>query len=208
MGDEPIKKIGLLGGTFDPIHFAHLNLAMELMEQKNLDEVWFIPARINPLKNSTLPTASDAHRLAMLKLALEDYPHFLINDLELQREPPSFTVDTIRAILTKESGNHSLKEFYWLMGEDGIYSFEYWYQPEEIVRLIPILIGTRSVEKALRVPVSNIILKKALREGLTKIPLMDISSTKLRERLSKGLNCHHLIPSSVLSYIKQNQLYK
>lgn len=200
------KKIGLFGGTFDPLHFAHLNLAMELKEKRELDEVWFIPAKINPHKYLSLPVSSD-HRLAMLKLALKNYTDFIIKDLELHRDPPSYSVDTIRLILSEENKKPNPREFYWLMGEDGLYTFEQWHQPEEIVKIIPLLIGTRSLEKAWESQIKSPTLLQAIKKGLTKVPLLDISGTALRLRLSRGLICNHLIPSAVLSYIKQNQLY-
>lgn len=202
------QKIGLFGGTFDPIHFAHLNLAMELKEKCGLDAVWFIPARVNPLKYGDLPPVSSEHRLAMLKLALQNYPDFFIRDLELKREAPSFTVETIRTFLKEGSQWGESLKFYWLMGEDSLYTFEKWHRFEEILELVPLLIGTRSIEQSLKINLCNSKLKKVVKEGLIKTHLLDISATEIRKRLSLGLNCYHLIPYQVITYIKQNRLYE
>lgn len=196
------KRIGLLGGTFNPIHFGHLNLAMELKEKRELDEVWFIPAHINPHK-TLIPPASVEHRLQMLQIALEDFPNFSINDCELLRDPPSYTIDTIRLL-----ANENESSFFWLMGEDNLCNFAQWHQPEEIVKLVPLLIGCRFLELAAQPIFKNPLIEEAVKNGFTKTRMMDISSTELRLRLSQNLYCGHLVPSKILHYIQKNRLYE
>jgi cytidyltransferase-like protein len=116
-----MKKIGLLGGSFDPIHFGHLNLAFELMERGQLEEVWFIPAHVNPLKTH-IPPVSFEHRLAMLKLAVEGISPFKIKDLESRRPAPSYTVETLRLLLAEFTARVESPHFYLLLGEDSIAS--------------------------------------------------------------------------------------
>lgn len=198
------KKIGLLGGTFDPVHMGHLNLAMELKEKRELDEVWFVPAQINPHKTLVLP-ASAEHRLEMVKLAIQDFPHFFVKDLELKRAPPSYTVETISTLVKLDKEKQL--QFFWLMGEDVLPEFSRWSQPEIIIKMATLLIGSRLTDKPFDRLFDNLEIEEAIHQGWTKTRLMDISSTELRQRLFQGLFCGHLLSAPVLQYINQNQLY-
>lgn len=200
------KKIGLFGGTFDPIHFGHLNLAFELMEKRELDQVWFIPAQVNPFKVEMPPQSMD-HRLAMVQLAIQHISQFQLKDLEKERPPPSYTIDTLRAFVAEEAYNPTPNQFYLLLGEDSIPTFFHWHLPEEIVKLVPLLIGSRSGIGQYEFIKFSLPIRKAIEEGLTKTRLMDISSTDIRKRLSQGFYCDHLVPTLVLHYIRANQLY-
>jgi nicotinate-nucleotide adenylyltransferase len=200
------KKIGLLGGTFDPIHFGHLNLAFELMEKKALDQVWFIPAQINPFKVQVLPTPMD-HRLAMVQLAIQDIPQFYLKDLEKERPPPSYTIDTLRAFIAEEAQSLAPHQFYLLLGEDSLPRLFYWHLSEEIIHLVPLLIGSRTGVEPYTYEDWSPSMHQAIQEGMTQIHLMDISSTEIRRRVAQKLYCGHLVPSPVLDYIQAHQLY-
>jgi nicotinate-nucleotide adenylyltransferase len=202
-----VTKIGLLGGTFDPIHCGHLNLAFELMEKKQLDQVWFIPAQINPFKLQAPPTSMD-HRLEMTRLAIQDIPQFHLKDLEKERPPPSYTIHTLQAFIAAEASNPAPNQFYLLMGEDAIPGFFHWHSPEEIVQLVPLLIGSRSGVWQYEVANLSLSIREAIQKGLTPTRLMDVSSTDIRQRLSQGLYCGHLVAAPVLQYIYENQLYQ
>lgn len=200
------KKIGLLGGTFDPIHFGHLNLAFELMEKSALDQVWFIPAQISPFKVDKTSHSID-HRLAMVQLAIQDIPQFFLKDLEKERPPPSYTIDTLKTFIAEEAYQPTPNQFYLLLGEDAIPTFLNWHLPEEIVKLVPLLIGSRlGIEKYELNQFSHSI-RTAIEKGYIRTRLMDISSTDIRKRLQKKLYCAHLVPASVLDYIQNHQLY-
>lgn len=201
-----MKKIGLLGGSFDPIHFGHLNLALELKEKRNLDEVWLIPAQINPHKIDTQPVSFE-HRFAMVRLAIEGMPDFFLNNLESKRSPPSYTIDTVRLLIEEDRKLGLSNQFYLLLGEDGIHHFSRWHQAEDIVRLVPLAIGSRFNPDLTSLLSHSEAIQTAIRKGLTQTRRMDISSTDLRKRLSKGLYCGHLMPSAVLHYIEKNGLY-
>lgn len=203
-----MKKIGIFGGTFDPIHFGHLNLAIELMEKKDLNEVWFVPAQINPHKLEKNPPVSLEHRLAMLQLATEDTPGFIVQDIEGKRPSPSYTVDTLREFIANEKQETSPNQFYLILGEDSIPGFFQWHLPDEIIKLTPLLIGSRSGLWTYDNPGVDPVIKEAIQKGLTQTRIMDISSTEVRDRLEKKLYSGHLIPAKVLAYIKQNQLYQ
>lgn len=196
-----MKKIGLLGGTFDPIHFGHLNLAFELMEKKKLDEVWFIPAKLNPHKAEMHPTSIE-DRMEMVRLAVQDVPNFVVKDLESQRPIPSYTIDTIRTLIEEKK-----EKFYLLMGEDSVPGFFNWRLPDEIVKLVPLLIGSRSGVWQYEDSQSDSSVREAIQKGLVQTRLMDISGTDIRERLKKGMCCSHLIPTQVIDYIDKKQLY-
>lgn len=199
-------NIGLLGGTFDPIHFGHLNLAFELMEKKHLDQVWFIPAQINPFKMDVPPTSIE-HRLKMTRLAIKDIPQFHLKDLEKERPPPSYTIHTLQTFIALEASKPQQNQFYLLMGEDSVPGFIHWHLPEEIVRLVPLLIGSRSGLWEYKLDDYNLNIREAIQQGLTTTRLFDVSGTEIRKRLIQRLYCGHLIPASVLSYIQENRLY-
>lgn len=195
-------KIGLYGGSFDPLHFGHLNLAIELKEKRGLDEVWFCPAQISPFKLHSAPNVDGKNRLIMLKSVLEEIPGFRVLDIEVQREGPSYTVDTLLE-LRSQFPEH---EFYMLMGEDALPHFFQWHKAEEIATLAKLLIGTRTAKDFSKVHGSPEI-QAALKAGLTQTRMMDISSTEVRERLKKREYCGHLVPAKILAYIYQNRLY-
>jgi len=196
--------IGIFGGTFNPIHFGHLNLAIELKEKHSLTEVWVVPAQISPFRQDE-PLISSHHRMQMVKRAIEGIPGFKLQDFEVKREGPSFTIDTIKYIFKHYPGQYRL-----LLGEDSLLGFRDWKNASEIVDLIPLAIGCRR-DVQLSLQLTKLGLEKkiesAIREGLTETTLMEISATMVRERLKNSLYCGHLIPSKVLDYIYENQLY-
>lgn len=196
------KKIGLFGGTFDPIHEGHLNLACEMQKKHNLDEIWFIPAHVNPHKNNHVESATIEDRLAMVKLATKDHPGFIVKDFEALRAPPSYTVDTIRHFLKEEPSN----DYYLIMGQDTLSGFTQWREPEEIVKLVPLLIGSRQTKEIVDLR-GNSLIGEAVRKGLTQTRLMNISATEIRQLLSQGKGCSSLVPKSVLDYIHNHNLY-
>ena len=200
-----MKKIGLYGGSFDPPHFGHINLAIEIMEKRGLDEVWFIPAQINPLKID-IPPISIVHRLEMVKLAIESIPHFYLKDVEKDQPAPSYTINTVKNFIEKEA-EHSKNHFFLLLGEDSVPGFLHWRAPGEIVRLAPLLIGSRSGMWQYELHNFDLPIREAIQEGLTPTRLMDISSSEIRDKIRQKKYCGHLVPLPVLNYIEKNLLY-
>jgi nicotinate-nucleotide adenylyltransferase len=200
------KTIGIYGGSFDPIHFGHINLAVEMMEIHNLDEVWFCPAKINPHKLPEQPTPPE-HRLQMLKLAIEDNPRFRILDVEIMRKDPSYTIDTLRELLATEKGKAEPHCFRLILGDDAARNFYRWHQPDEIVKLVPLLIGRRRLSNGLEDIAGGNLIHEAIKNGITPTRIMEISGTEIRERLRKHLYCKHLVPAKVLDYIYFYHLY-
>lgn len=202
------KNIGLFGGTFDPIHFGHLNIAFELMEKHHLDEVWFIPVQMNPLKTKMPPTPIK-QRIEMVQLAIQDIPSFMCSDIETRLPPPSYTINTLHAILAEDKKNPIPHQFFFLMGEDAVEGFYRWHKPEEIIATAPILIGSRTGEtdSIMRNYQDKPLFYDALNKGFTPIRLVEISATDIRNRLARHLYCGHLLPAPVLYYIQENFLY-
>lgn len=192
-----MRQIGIFGGTFDPIHFGHIHLAVALAEAHQLEEVWWVPACISPFKKKLPVEAS--HRLAMLKAALEKLPQFKILDLELTRKGPSYTVDTL--ILLKEQFPQYV--FHLLFADDVLPRFLEWKEPQKILELAKPLIGSRQSKEF----PSDLHLPEDFKWGWTPIPLLEISATDLRDRLKRKKFCGCFIPEKVLDYIEEHHLY-
>lgn len=186
-----MKKIGLLGGTFDPPHIGHLTMAEEAYEKLNLDEVWFIPSAEPPHKEQAKVSAVD--RLLMLKVALEPVNYFKINTIELQRQGKSYTYDTIQAL--KEQ--YPAYQFYFIIGADMVEYLPNWYKIDQLIELVQ-FVGVKRPDYQLDTSYPVIILDT---------PGLDISSTMIRERLKLNRSVKYLIPERVLSLIKEKGLY-
>lgn len=201
------KKIALYGGTFDPIHFGHLNVASEMMEKWGLDEIWFCPAYINPHKLKNEPTATPKQRLEMLHLAIDDRPSFKVVDVEIRRSGPSYTYDTLQYILSENGKQKQPDQFFLIIGEDSVPGFFSWHEPEKIVQNVSLLVASRSQELDISQLKGNELICNAIIKGWTPVRRMEISSTEIRTRLRNKLDCEHLIPYKTLCYIYKNQLY-
>lgn len=191
-----MEKIGLFGGTFNPIHIGHLILAQTVLEKIRLDRIMFIPCRIPALKQVSF-LAPDQDRLNMLKLATEYESRFFVSDIELKREGISYTIDTIKELFSED------KEFFLILGEDNIKDFKNWKEPEEIVRLVKLIIVNRGGYEN-NIPAS-IYEKEVIK---CKIPNIEISSTTIRDRIANNLTIKNFVPDSVYKYILDNKLYR
>ncbi len=191
------KRVGLFGGSFDPIHFGHLNLALSILEIKKLDQILFCPAHTSPLKSGEPPRASKEDRLKMVEAAIEGIEQFSLLDYELNRPPPSYTIDTVRFLQNSES------ELHLILGQDSLAHLSKWKEIDQLLRMAPPFIGSRAGELPVLPPAFSPIIEA----GLVTIPLMQISSTDIRARLRQGLFCGHLLPAQVLKFINQKKLY-
>lgn len=201
-----MKKIGLFGGTFDPIHFGHLNLAIQLMEKCDLEEVWFIPTYLNPLKKDK-PPVSFADRSEMIRLAIEPIKAFKLMTLEQELPVPSLTINTLEALMASLSPKEKKNHYYLLLGEDVFPGFIDWNSSEKILDLVSLLIGSRRGFWDRKLENFSPKFKEAIKEGSVETKLFEISSTELRERieLKKYVGC--FLPTSVENYIKEKGLY-
>lgn len=193
-------KIGILGGTFDPVHNGHLALAEAAMEQLGLDEVLFIPANRNPLKKDRRQ-ASARDRLEMVRLAIQNQPNFAVSDIEILRGGPSYAVETLQEL------DHVRPATYWfLLGSDAAKEIVTWKQPEKLVRLCRLGVAIRPQSSW------DDVLSRMHPDYLAAIDRIDvqpvdISATEIRERLAKKQSVGAWVPAAVLQYIREHRLY-
>jgi nicotinate-nucleotide adenylyltransferase len=199
-----LMRIGIFGGTFDPVHHAHLLLAEQCREQCELDEVWFIPAGSPPHKGS-IGISAGKQRREMLDFAVAGHPAFVIKDLELHREGPSYTVETLRQLKT----THPDDEFFLIVGADSVRDLHTWREPEAILEMAT-LIGVNRPNISL--PDLSELTQKFGETILSKIlwvtmPGIDISSTDIRKRIREKKSVRFMTPRAVEVYIHNNRLY-
>ena len=203
-GEE--KKIGLMGGTFNPLHTGHLLLAERAYEQFKLDKVVFMPAK-RPYHKTINHMVSDEERIKMITLAIQDNPHFDISLLEFQREGNTYTVDTLRELNQK----YPKTQFYFIMGADSLYQFTQWKEPKEILERAIIVTATRDELSStlLNSQIDYLINKFGVGDiRLLNSPNMEISSHEIRNRILKKESIRYLLPDVVREYIEANQLYQ
>ena len=199
------KKIGIMGGTFNPIHFAHLLLAESAYNQFGLDEVLIMPTK-NTYYKQMSNLVSEEDRVAMVRLAIKDNPHFTLSKLELDREGTTYTVETLRR-LTKD---HPDSEFYFIMGADSLFRIESWREPEEIFAMTNILVAGRGSEGDGSLLTSQIAYLNDKYDASIqhlKSPNMEISSHNIRKRVYNGDSIRYLLPREVADYIFRHGLY-
>lgn len=198
-------RLGIFGGTFDPIHIGHLVVAQVALEEGGLDRVLFVPAGINPLKVGRRITDGH-HRLAMVQRALQDCPQFAVTSWELDRPGPSFTVDTV----THVREQYPEAELFLIIGADNLRLLPKWKSVEGILEEATILALNRPGEDLKSSCQMMLALYPHVNEHIriVDMPGLDISSTWLRDRLVKNLSVKHLLPAEVIRYSEENKLYE
>ncbi|MDD2672292.1 MAG: nicotinate-nucleotide adenylyltransferase [Syntrophales bacterium] len=216
-------KLGLMGGTFDPIHFGHLRCAQEVAEMFGMDSVLFIPSARPPLKPAA-EVSDYGDRLRMVGLAVEGNPLFSASDLEKGGEKPSYTIDTVRRILAAPGKQGSPPEIFFILGMDAFHGIQRWKDWEELLALCSFIVMTRPghengslipslpADYAARYTYKNDIDACAHPAGTSiffrAVTVLDISSTRIRKMVRKGRTIRYLVPDSVRDYIEQRGLYK
>lgn len=198
-----ITRLGIMGGTFNPIHLGHLMIAEEARQTFHLDKVLFVPSYITPNKNVNGATAEQ--RLAMTRLATADNPRFTVSDMEMRRKGNSYTVDTLRFLKKLYGPSYIL---YFISGTDTIHDLHNWKEPEEILKLCQFVGATRPDGSE---QIDSIIASFGeLGKHILKLPVptMEISSTELRRRIRLGLSVRYMIPPAVAEYIRKNGVYQ
>lgn len=199
-----MEKIGIMGGTFNPIHRAHLQMARCAMMQKKLDKIFFMPSK-NPPHKMGQNILDERLRSEMIKLAVEEEVGFYYSDFELKREGMTYTAKTL-ALLKEQFPD---EQFYFIMGGDSLFQFEHWYHPEEIVRHAVVLAVGRGNVAMEQMKAQAVLLEKRFQGKIELIQMerIDISSSMIRERIAKGEPVQELLPKRVYEYIQKNHCY-
>ncbi|WP_026906255.1 nicotinate-nucleotide adenylyltransferase [Paucisalibacillus globulus] len=187
-----MKRIGILGGTFDPPHIGHLIIAQEVLDSLELDQVWFIPTYEPPHKHEARLQVEN--RIEMLRLALADNSTFQLNTIEVKRAGKSYTYDTM--ITLKEQYPNT--DFYFIIGADMVEYLPKWHKIDNLINLVT-FVGVKRTGYTLKTtyPIKEV-----------DIPMVDISSTTIRDRLQKKKSIQYLVPDSVHTYIKEHGFYE
>lgn len=203
------RRLGVLGGTFDPIHMGHLAIAECAAHELDLPSVLFIPAKAQPQKLHR-QMAPPEHRLAMVELAVEGNPRFAVSRCEIDRDAPSYTIDTLRILRTDGQGENPC-ELHFICGSDSLLDMHNWYRPDQILSQAVVAVARRpgyDDDGALRSAADELMRRYGGVIRFFDAPRLDISSTELRERLAAGLPVRYLIPEPVRIYISKHSLYR
>ena len=190
-------NIGLFGGSFNPIHNGHVRLAKSLLQEAALDEVWFLVSPQNPFKQDQ-QLLDDDKRLQLVRLALKEEPQLMASDFEFHLPKPSYTWNTLQAL----EQEYPERKFTLLIGGDNWEAFDKWYRYEDILKRYPIIVYPREGSKVpdVKFQVSDI--------QIVKTPLINISSTQIRQRLHEGKSVRGLVNTEVAMVIEQEHLYR
>lgn len=195
------KRLGILGGTFDPVHIGHLVMASYAIDVLGLDRVLFMPAQTPPHKQREITSVD--HRVAMVKLATELDSRFQFSDMDLLGSEPSYTAD----LLERVRDAYPTSELFFLVGADSLITFASWYQPERILALASLAVAERpgsTIDHRIRNSVPG--LSERIHEFDS--PLIELSSTEIRDRRQQGKSITYLVPERVEDYIIENGLYR
>jgi len=199
------EKIGIMGGTFNPIHFGHLLLAEAAYEQCKLDKILIMPTK-NPYYKKISKQITDQTRIDMVKLAIADNPHFEFSDLELQKQEMSYTAKTLTQ-LRKENTN---ADYFFLMGADSLFHLDTWKSPQKIFNMSTIVVASRNdmSSSALQSQVEYLDNKyDNVKIIILNSPNLEISSNDIRRRKREGKSIRYFLPREVEQYINENKLY-
>lgn len=197
-------RVGILGGTFDPIHIGHLVSAEEARVELELERVFFAPTRLPPHKLDHA-VSSVEHRLAMVELAIASNPHFAISRVDIDRSGPSYTVDSIE-LLKDEWGPGA--EIYFIMGSDSLLDILTWHDPQQLIRLCRFAVVSRPGYQVDLHELDALLPGLASRVQMLHAPELAISSTDIQRRVRGGLSIKYQVPAAVEDYIYQHKLYQ
>ena len=204
MGDAK-KKIGIMGGTFDPIHMGHLILGEKAYEQLGLDEVWFMPSGNPPHKINRTGRASDKQRVEMGRRAIAGNPHFVLSLLEMHEEGYTYTFRTLE-MLKKQNPD---TDFYFIIGADSLYNFHTWMKPERICQACTIVVATRNHTSTKELDQKIESVSRTFGGTFLRLDTMniDVSSEMLRSWVKERKSLRYYVPDSVIAYIEEQEIY-
>ncbi len=194
-------NIGIYGGSFNPPHIAHLVVAESVRDQFGLDQILWIPGYIPPHKTH-LKLVDASHRLAMTRLAINTNPQFSISTIEIDRKGTSFTIDTVKTLLSENPKN----TYFLVIGEDSLHDFMTWRDPEGIVERVELLVYRRPTSRQ-RPATSEAEVYFPNRIQFAHAPLLEVSSAEIRRMIHAGKSIRHLVPDPVYDYIATHNLY-
>lgn len=201
------RRIGIMGGSFDPVHMGHVVIAQDAVERLELSEIVFIPAAIPPHKQH-LQQVDAGHRMNMLRLAVESDSRFSVSDIELQRGGVSYTIDTVRALKAEQPG----EEWVLVVGSDTLVDLHNWYKIDELLDLCDVATFLRPGESDLGEVADKMLLSDARKEillrNVVETHLVGISSSEIRMRMAEGSSIRYLVPPEVEMYIYEHGLYQ
>ncbi len=200
-----MSRIGIMGGTFNPIHIAHVNMAKQAYKQASLDKVLFMPSKNPPHKKSGDILPADI-RADMVKLAIQDIPYFKYSDFELKREGTTYSAQTVE-LLHRQCPDD---KFFFIMGADSFFHIESWYHPETIMKRVVLLpVGRDGSDKsAMEKHASYLKRKYDAKIKLINMTQMHVSSSNIRNLIASGKNPSDYLAPSVWKYIRQNNYYR
>ncbi len=197
------KKVGIMGGTFNPIHLGHLLLAETAYHQFHLDEVLIMPTK-NPYYKKLSNSVTEEDRVRMVELAIADNPHFILSKEELNREGATYTVETLEHLTAR----HPDTDYYFIMGADSLYHIESWKDTERILALSTIVVADRGgSSSSLKSQIDYIENKYDGDIRLLRSPFLEISSNDIRRRVRESESIRYLLPQKVADYIYEGNLY-
>ena len=203
---EQNNRIGLLGGTFNPVHLGHLVIAQNALEVFDLDKVIFIPCANPPHKTPSI-LASAEHRMAMLETVIEDDPRFEVSDIEIRRDGTSYTIDTVTQL--KKLSPYA--EFHFIIGADSLLELHSWKDIGQLLKLCTFVTFARPGADTSRIRANDLKLDppwaEKLLENIATSHLLDISSSDIRHRVAEGMSIRYLVPLEVEMYIAEHNLY-
>ena len=197
-------KIGILGGTFDPIQLAHLAVAEKARARLDLADIIFVPAG-QPWLKANSPISTAEHRIQMVRLAIADKPYFKLSTVEIDRAGPSYSVDTVTELQGQLGAE---EELFFILGWDSLAEIPLWREPSRLIKMCRLVAVPRPGYSApdlkkLEADIPGLSQRVILMDK----PEMDISATEIRNRVARGLSISHLVPEPVERYIKQHRLY-
>ena len=199
------KKVGIMGGTFDPIHYGHLILAQNALDTFSLDEILFVPSGTPWLKEST-KVLSKNKRVSMTGMAIEDNPDFALSTIEIDREGNSYSYETVEELKRLQPKT----DFYFIMGADSLLEIERWKNPDRLMTECTLLVAVRDDCDREGLEKQIIYLTDKYQADIKILPAnrIDISSTKIRRMIREGKSVRYMLPDQVIRFIQKNHLYR
>ncbi|MCI5902089.1 MAG: nicotinate-nucleotide adenylyltransferase [Blautia sp.] len=200
------NRIGIMGGTFDPIHMGHLILAEKAYEQLALDQIWFMPSGNPPHKRNRLGRATDEQRVEMVRRGISGNDHFSLSLIEMHENGYTYTYHTLEELKEKNPDT----DYFFIIGADSLFQFDTWMEPERICAACTLVVATRNHTSTEKICAKMEEVRQAYHGKLLRLDTMniDVSSQMLREWISEGKSIRYYVPDSVIDYIREQKMYQ